>query len=508
LDIVNDALECPGVNVNAQGDEGRTPLINAASSAEPALVKRLLEMNGIDVNFVNPTEAYHQIGGRNALMVALNNGKFLIPPPPGELVKMVRLLAPLTDLTHVDNLGNSALSLAKDLMSTYIEGEWVGDDDFDWDEGGEDLAEIIRLVGGVASDLINYDKKLEDAWVEDQRAKYVWLLDDSTTDEEREVWEKQARQKFNNRNHPYWKVNRHPLGELVVVEEKTLPVLTPRCNDFDGDEEKCKTAAFAGDEEGSSCQYQEGQCIPRPYVIEREDRWRKKQEEIDETCIGKNDVFGTKSRFTGNWERGADYIDPETTVVVYTDLFENAEGEQKGTCFEQGELKRWFENQKPQYEWIPREGMEEKQYGSNLPGDGGIIGVEFEYDENKQTESNFIGYLPALGKPYTAGRKFYKIPVWAGKGGEAEEDLGTWSSPKGQHDLWVDEDIVKVLLDPDTKTIKLEPLTWDYFFRQGPLRADEKGGNLRLGGIGYGESGAHGQYVHQLWGIEWVNFRL
>jgi len=118
LEIVNDALNCPDVNVNALDWKGNSPLMNAAFRGNIAVVNRLLEMKGIDVNYVNP-----QVTGRNALMEAL-----ISPEAEAEerrhigwtttagIVALVSRLAPLTDLSHVDEHGNTAISMAVDLQ--------------------------------------------------------------------------------------------------------------------------------------------------------------------------------------------------------------------------------------------------------------------------------------------------------------------------------------------------------------------------------------------------------
>ncbi len=83
LEIVNDALDCPDVNVNALDRKGRSPLKNAAFRGDLAVVNRLLEMKGIDVNYVGGAkpagpsdwdggiDSDPRVTGRNALMEAL-----------------------------------------------------------------------------------------------------------------------------------------------------------------------------------------------------------------------------------------------------------------------------------------------------------------------------------------------------------------------------------------------------------------------------------------------------
>ena len=117
LEIVNDALNCPDVNVNALDWKGNSPLMNAAFRGNIAVVNRLLEMKGIDVNYVNP-----QVTGRNALMEALISpqadpgDRLHIGTTTAGIVALVSRLAPLTDLSHVDEHGNTAISMAVDLQ--------------------------------------------------------------------------------------------------------------------------------------------------------------------------------------------------------------------------------------------------------------------------------------------------------------------------------------------------------------------------------------------------------
>ncbi|TFK20297.1 ankyrin, partial [Coprinopsis marcescibilis] len=104
LRIVQLLLECPGIDVNSSGKDGRTPLMEASFNGHLQIVQLLLACSGIEVNAVDEE-------GWTALM-------FSSLHRDGTSAEVTRLLleSPGIDVSMKNLNGDSALILAANLF--------------------------------------------------------------------------------------------------------------------------------------------------------------------------------------------------------------------------------------------------------------------------------------------------------------------------------------------------------------------------------------------------------
>lgn len=128
--IVADTLLSPGVDLNARNHAGATPLMLAARRGEPALIQQLVSSGMVNTNLVDIesdkiARGKRIAGGKTALMLALlgrynSEYSWSFLPRIRDVLAIVELLAPLTDLTLSDTEGTCALSLAERVRDTCL----------------------------------------------------------------------------------------------------------------------------------------------------------------------------------------------------------------------------------------------------------------------------------------------------------------------------------------------------------------------------------------------------